>query len=362
MRLSTVAVFLAAAVHAVLLNGLCAATKLDVELEADKCHYVVGEMVVLQVKVENNGDINLPVWIDLLDSQIQIFLASPDAVARQFIIGGRAIPSVVPNAIALPPGESKYYPLRLLHHFSLSSEQGPISTLAFPETGEYEIFVKYPLFPERELFESNRIRIRVDEPKGGDAEVWQQLNDEKVLFFLQRGELWLNSQEVPRKVGEILTGVSDSAYHSTMRWALGRHYHRLRIENPAPEDIENGKLFRKALGIMLQHPSDRWEELFEDERLYVRRLVFTFPEPTPLDEAFALATRKTGVLLKRDPTVSEERWLRAEESDKSLAEFMRIFTAGGYSTWVRDGRGYRLVPVTETDKQPGGPKHAGPPP
>jgi hypothetical protein len=255
------------------------------------------------------------------------------------------LPSVVPDTIPLPSGESKYYPLRLLHRFTPSSDQASISALAFPEAGEYEIFVKYPLSPKRQMFESDRIRIHVDEPKGVDAELWKQLNDEKVLFFLQRGDLWYNSEEVPRRVAEILTSVPDSAYHSTMRWALGRHYYGLRIEEANPEDIENGKLFRKALGVMLQHPSDRWEQIANDDRLYVRRVVYAFPAPTPLGEVFTVATGQTGIPLKLDPAVSNERTLTSAKCDKSLDAFMRIFTLGGRSTWLRDGRGYRLVPV-----------------
>jgi len=105
MRVSTPAAFLAVALHTGLLDSLDAATKLAIELESDKRHYVVGETVILEVRVENTGGADLPAWIDILDNQIQIFLAHPGAVADQFTIGGRAIPSVVPNTIALPPGE-----------------------------------------------------------------------------------------------------------------------------------------------------------------------------------------------------------------------------------------------------------------
>jgi hypothetical protein len=138
-----------------------------------------------------------------------------------------------------------------------------------------------------------------------------------------------------------------------MRWALGKHYYRLRTATPLPnpEEIENGKLFRKALGIVLEHPTMEWKRTIDDRRLYTRRVVSEFLEPATLDEVLAVATQQTGVALRVDPAEGAKRecgWVR---TDRSLAEFMQFFVVGGWFKWVREGEGYRLVRMMEPDSQ-----------
>ena len=333
-----------------LMNLASASDELIVELASDKTEYVLGETVVLQVAVHNEGDQDLPVWVDKLADEIQIFLGSPGDAVPELEIGSEVIWEVIPSTVPLRKGEWKHYALRLLYSFGPWTTEKRASTLAFPEAGEYTIHVRYPLAPKRKMFNSSTIKILVKRPQGIDAEVWRELNHEPTLLFLQHGEH--ATQELACAIAEILIRIPDSAYHPAMRWALGRYYYRLRNAGPIvpnPEDIENGKLLRKALGIVLQHPSDRWERAIPDERLYVRRVVYALPEPTPLDEVFALATRQTGVPLIVDASINKRGSFSALKSDKSLADFMRFFTIPGDSTWIRDGWGYRLVSVKEAD-------------
>ncbi len=116
---------------------------------------------------------------------------------------------------------------------------------------------------------------------------------------------------------------------------------------PNPEDIENGKLYRKALGIVLRDPTD---SPGGDRRLFTRRVVAGFPEMTRFEEVFAVAERQTGVPLSCDPALKIRRFSTIK-IDQSLAQFMLGFTHRGDTKWVRDGRGYRFVPVKEAAEE-----------
>jgi hypothetical protein len=323
----------------------------------------LGQTVILWVTALNQSEEEQRVWVDELDSEIQVFLTGSDTAPRRFTIGWtRVVGKISPSTVSLAPQEAKHYALRVLHTFNPPTSGEHASALAFPAAGEYEIYVKYPLYPNRQMLESNTIRIDVNEPDAPDARIWKHLNDEKTLYFLQRGELWTGSEHVPVKIAELIRGTADSAYHASMRWALGKYYYRLRTTTrnmylPNAEDIEHGRLFRRALGIELQHPSSEWERIVRDRRLYTRRVVSAFPQDTPLDEVIAVATRQTGVPLRIDPTAGPKRRRASLYSDESLAEFMRSFTVGQRFTWVTDGRGYRIVPVPK----PAGGRDIAPP-
>ncbi len=340
------------------------ADSLQVTLSAIKQEFLVGEAIRILVQVKNVGSEPVKareLFVDDGEPDIGTFYSRDGDTFRQFHVFHYVDWDRSRDLLELAPGESWYYAMRLLYSAEVENR------LAFGELGDYWLKVHYLYWPARQedlkRLESNTIRIRVMQPDGHNLQIWENLRNDACLRFLQTGSLPLEErQEIPADIARLLVSAPDSAYHPAMRWALGRYYYQIRTTGtPLPnlEDIENGRLYRKALGIYLQDPTDR---LAGDERLFTRRVVVRFEEMTPVEEVLAAVEKQTGVPLTCDPALRKGRF-SCLEMDQSLAEFMwRVFASPGDKTWVRDGRGYHLVPVTETDKQPGGPKHAGPPP
>jgi hypothetical protein len=323
------------------------AESLQVTLSAISDDILVGETIRLCVQVENIGSDTIQareLCVDGCEPDIQVLFSRGGHDFKRWRLGIYPDLELMRRTLQLIPRDSWRYAIRLLY-----SAEAP-NGLPFEEPGDYRLKVRFPFWPPGPdaitWLESNSIRIRTKQPEGDDLRIWEKLRSDECLRFLQGG--FGPYQEVKKDISDDvahwLLGTPDSAYHPSMRWALGRYYDRLRRKDwdaPNPEDIENGKLYRKALGIVLRDPAD---SLGGDVRLFTRRVVVGFPEMTPLEQVFAVAEQQTGVPLSCDPALKTRRFSTLK-IDQSLAQFMLGFTHRGDTKWVRDGRGYRLVPV-----------------
>lgn len=324
------------------------AQALRIELSALKSECVIGEPVVLSVTVWNESESEIPAWIDLLSNQIQIWIARDDAPFVQYVKGVGAIPLVIPEVRPIAPGGSKVYVIRVLARFRPARARRLAAQLAFPEVGEYAIKARYPLYPDRKMFESNTIRIQICERTGVEAQIWAQIDEPRFLCFLQTGEYWGEGREHALKAAELLTSFPDSRYHAALRYALGQDYHTRRWDVPGSDDVEHDKLYRRALALeeelLLNIPRS---QAALERRLDLRRVEYHFPEYTPIHQVMKEATRQTGVSLKLGAGISRSSRFRSDRKDVSLRQFMQTLIDPGRSTWVRDGEGYRLIAMPE---------------
>jgi len=197
--------------------------ELDVFLVLQKEQYVVGEPVLLDVRLKNLGTRDLPAWVDALSYQIETYVRRGSGAFLQYSLGDFDLLKISPSVESVAPGQSKRYTLRILYTWYSRETRGRRSRLAFETPGEYDVKVVYPLFPKRDKFESNVIQIRVVKPEGTDATVWARLNHRDLLHFLQTG-VDPETSDVVDEILYVLTEFPNSTYCPAIRWALENHY------------------------------------------------------------------------------------------------------------------------------------------
>lgn len=326
---------------------------LKVRLTTPKKDYVLGESVPLRVTVKNTSNKTLKTWSVDLKWEIGINISRDGNTFKQFTRGTFTDAEVETPVEPLKPRAEKRYFFRVLYTFYRKQTPERRSRLAFDKPGEYFVQVRYPLFPKREMFESNTIRIRITQPKGADAKVWEVLNEPEFLYFLQSGLVPKQDQKFPLKTANLLHSVESSSYHPALRYTLQRYYHRLPNPRPGFGDVKHGKLFRSALGIEEELvaivPLLRTRPL-SYRKLDVQRVTYHFPNYTLLKEVLDEISRQTGVSLKLGPGIHETSRFRSVRKSVTLREFMQTLVDPGLTTWVHEDNGFRLISVKDAKK------------
>jgi hypothetical protein len=334
------------------LHVAAAADPVRVELASDSQEYVIGEPVVLSVTVTNVSQDEIQVLVDALDYHIGILISQDGTRFKQYTPGDRFIPYVIPRAEPLGPGESKVHTFRVLYTSYSRETPQRRSHLVFEKPGMYLVKARYPLFGKRESFESNMIRVRINQPQGVDAEVWKQINSPHFLYFLRSAEpnsVLRDYGDTPLRAARLLQSIPKSSYSPAIKYALERRYRERRrymLRERALEDPEL-QLIRSVTGI--EEPP---EGPFPDDRRLDVQISSHFPELTPLDEVCRQISRQGGVTLTVAPELRIRRMKRAPLTE-SLRRFMASLSGGGRTAkWIRDGDGYRLVPLPQPEAQP----------
>jgi hypothetical protein len=143
---------------------------------------------------------------------------------------GQVIGATVLNPVALVPGQSWDYELRI--GFGLFEEERKAAGrslrkhLAFEKPGTHRVRTGDNRTPHSPYtLESNTIEIKVVEPKGDDAAVWERLQRIDHAF---EGLQWCDgpSLEICRKFMALLQEYPKTGYRTALRAALRRAYYR----------------------------------------------------------------------------------------------------------------------------------------
>jgi len=320
----------------------------QVSVVSSSKQYVVGEPVLLTVTVRNHSQRQLQTWVDLLAYQIEIYTAVRGEPFQQYTVRNHDPYEIQPMVERLAPGKSKRYGIRVLYTFYFKETSERRSALAFAKPGTYSLKVRYPLYPDRQMFESNTIEFRINEPRGVDARVFQRINRPEFLYFLQSGLTPGDNHDVVREAVQIVRTVPKSSYHDALRWSLLHYYRHETHGGLRGMDAAKRALLeevRKVLGL----PDPAAGPFPEDKRLDAKVTCY-FAGGTPLEEAFKRVSEAGGVPLRLAPEM-RARMIYGTLQDKVLRKFMD--EQDEYKArWVRDGDGYKLVPAPDEKPKP----------
>lgn len=320
-----------------------------VDLASPKYEYVVGEPVLLSIRVRSVNPRPVPVYVDALRWQISVFISYSGGPYERFDPGIRFARNFLPPIKLIDMFETKRYTLPVLYSKNYSNPAR--SGLAFPKPGIYKIKIQYPIFGSKSRVEipSKPIEVRIRQPKGVDAKAWRLLNKPDLLYFVQRIEAH-SSEEADRyaaELVEILETIPRSSYRDDLLSVLRRYYYG-RIWSGRGEPCPKQEKLRKLLNVMSHRSlSFRFRRRppvhAVDRRLDVRQV--TLPEGTvELRTLLTQASLQTGVSLELGVRVGGgtlETW----GDCLSLGQFMQMLAEPGRTMWVRDGDGYVLEHV-----------------
>jgi hypothetical protein len=252
--------------------------------------------------------------------------------------------------VPFAPGHVRKYEIRVLYeHFTATP-------LAFAKPGLYWVKVRYPLTHERpgppkssetRRFDSNTILLRINEPQGFDANVWQTLRAPEFLYFMQSGLLPREHPEVPRKSAELLRKYPKNIYEPALRYALKKYYRHERwyglkdrvFDDPVMEQI------RTILGLPREPDGP-----YQADEILDQVVSFDFGDNMRVDEALKKLSDLTGVPLRVEPHYAD-RTISGKRENQTLRTIMAEFEhlQGKRAFWNRE-RGldyrYRLGKLT----------------
>lgn len=323
---------------------------LNVHLESSGSSFLFGQPVLLYVAVENTGAKSIRAWnvvVDGYEPEIALFVSADGKSFEKYQMGLFGFAEIKRTFVEIRPGQPLRYAMRIVY-----ARKEP-SRLAFPETGDYWLKVRYPRMAppeaERSEHESNVIKISVKEPKGTDAQVWKAIKAPEFIRFLQSGSESPDHPGLAIRAAELLDSVEQSSYHPALRYAVGAYYFKKRAidcldytrrEPFGSTDIRGGELLRRVLKVQSESYGLDWR--------LIRCRVAGFPkEATTVAEAVDFAWKVTGVPLAVAPNLRAEPYYAIPDYDATLGDFMQSAAMPGRSTWLRDGCGYRLVPTKE---------------
>ncbi len=242
-----------------------------VTLATPRSDYLLGEPVLLDVGFKNLTQQELrhrePVAKDV-EPDIEVYISGNGREFERCLMCG-AIAKRVPRYVTLKPGEAISYRLRVLRNArtgfqSISPRRA--SALAIERPGEYFLKVLYPTFSVQgpSHIESNVVAVRVKEPTGLDAKVWQRLQE-------------MNRPEKPMNVDAEL-------------WERIQHRYGVfaGIQSDSGPSVEHAK---NLIGILWESPKTSYAEAF---RSALRRFYFSQRLQVSLEER-ARIRQLTGV-------------------------------------------------------------------
>jgi len=321
-----------------------AAPSLQVTLSSPKGVYTLGEPVRLAITVKNVSDQTLYAWVDKLKwQQIQIEISNDGERFHTFVPGTREDYKIIPETRPLEPGKEKQYSFRILYTYYFSSKYARLNRLAFEKHGGYLIKARYRT--HRPL-ETNTIKIKVKQPQGSDAKLWQKLNQPAILKFLQSGEVLKGHEKLPLRAVEILKSAPKSSYANDLRWALKTYYYRDRRQAKRLWKLkeDEARLIRGVTGITVPPPQP-----FPNDMRLAQLITYQFPKRTPLEQALQVISRQSGVTLRLHPKLRVRTMssIRVTEPLRKLMRNLSVYKA----EWVRQGEGYLLKPADGKDQK-----------
>lgn len=321
--------------------------RVSVKLTAERTEFVWGEPVELIVIVKNETSAELKAW--KLAEQLDGELAFEPETKRYISTDGKTFKEyetgefpwtccITPRpTLTLEPAQELQIRLNILSRRDVRRKP-QVRHLVF-QPGTYWIKVRYPLIvSDREEFESDEIRVVVNEPTGEDSVVFSRLQTPDVLQFLQ-----CRTGEGAKEALNLLTSYPNSSYAPALTSALREHYdlRKRRLGDRVAYDDEELKSIRDALKIVEPPP---W--IFPDDDRLDARVTLDYPKPTPLADVLRDVSLQTGVRLRLLPELRARR-LTCIRQEISLRDFMEN-RASFNALWIPQGKEYLLMPLPET--------------
>lgn len=307
------------------------AVPLKVVVTTPKQIFVLGEPIPLDVSVTNVAQEAIKAY-DIIDHshgscpEFGIYIAQEDEAFRSYTPGDCIQADISPRRVFdLKPNGTLDYQLRVLY------ANAPPSNLAISEPGTYAIAVKHP---QVERVKSSVVKIRVTEPRGVDAKIWNAVQSRAFLYFLHWGAVAKEDAAIPLRAAELLKSHAESSYHDDLRWALKEYYQRHKDEL---SDYE-AQLIREVARIAVPRPDPT---VLDDDARLDQVITYHFPNQTPLNNVLRKATRQSGVSLAVDPKL-QKRTMASARVTQPLRTFMHGLANSG-AHWIRDGDGYLLA-------------------
>jgi hypothetical protein len=313
-----------------------------VTLETQRRDYLLGEPVVLDLRFRNlsNETIKVvevfveptyyeaPLWISRQGEQFQTFRPNTEIAKRER------------RTLVLKPMGSLTYKYRVV---GVPSNE---VRLALPKSGAYRVYSLYPLYvaggsPQSRELPSNVVEIRIQEPSGEDAKVWQQLRrDPALISLLQAEAVDEEHKDTPVRMAEILIAYPASRYAPALRHALLKVVPRLKDS----VSFEQASRLADILGIK---DFARAEDDPKEKRLDAIRKE-SFMQHTTVGHVLRSLSKDSGLALDSTPPL-KSRTIRMADSLATVRDCMRTLRSAVDGAWERRGEGYFLVPV-DADK------------
>lgn len=300
------------------------------KLSTPRRDYLLGEPVLLDLKFRNDskesikvvevviepGHYEAPVWIAPDGDRFEEFRPNVSDYKRSR------------QVFTLRMGDALEYQYRVIG----ASRTG--FQMPFAKPGAYRIYVVFPLYvagtPGTVEIPSNLVEVRVKQPAGDDAKVWDQLKDPAFLTLLQYENVDDKRKDVPLKLIELLRSYPNSGYAPALRMALSRIYFHKRSGLPQQDQHK----LAQALGITMI-------EGVADPRLDARRKE-PFEKDVPLSKLLA-SLSQLGVTLDALPELKEQK-VNISEAYTTLRGSMAALGDKLEATWEKRGDAYFLVP------------------
>lgn len=325
--------------------------KLEVVLHSAKPQYVAGEPVVLDLTLRNGGARPVPVLVEAVDYSIDVYLAQEGKPWERWCRGLVKLVTIMPSPMRpLPPGECKRYSFRILQTWYRSGTGELLPRLAFPTPGVYRAKAWYPVGESGTVLESSTVEFRVSQRQRIDVKVWDEINEQTFLQFLESGRVQRDHRDVVQKAIDVVRRWPKSSYDGAIRWALEQHFReRTRGfgKRGVPSDIKLDPELEAICGVLgiRRVPSGPYPE---DKRLDAW-ISYAFPEKTPFEHAFEVISTLSGVPLRVHPELRHRSMVSLPQTT-TLRTFMA--RCGENVVWVRDGNGYKLVPAAVQEPEP----------
>ncbi len=200
--------------------------EIEVQLTSQKQEYVLGEPVLLAIRVTNRTGkdiqaIKHPVMDDS-SSEIRLLISRDGTNYSKMEVGAFGeFRDDVQVSKTLRNEESWQFDLRAL----FTAYRG--NRLIFDKSGKWLVKASFPLrhhLQRREL-ESNVIPIVIKEPEFPNIELWRRIQGNGFLYFLQSGRMKFGHLETVSEAIDILREFKEGPYHPAIRYAL-RQYHK----------------------------------------------------------------------------------------------------------------------------------------
>jgi hypothetical protein len=193
--------------------------------------------------------------------------------------------------------------------------------------------------------ESNIVQVRITQPEGAEAKVFETIRRPEFLYFLQSGSMEPGHEKTAIEAARLYPSTHGTGYDAPVRRALQQEYERRRgrmsfEQAQADPDVTE---IRSALGIFEPLPGP-----FPDDRRLDVEIRFHFVEPISFEDKVAEFSRASRVPLRIDPALVRPGPSTSIKVTKPLRLMMKFMAETANAVWVREGEVYWLVPAGET--------------
>jgi hypothetical protein len=310
-------------------------------LSTPRRDYLLGEPVVLELALRNTSKEAIKlveIFVEPLYYEATLWIARNDRTFEQFH-SNAVIPKTKRRTLVLGPGDA------LKYHYRVVGTPWPKFRFAFPAPGDYRVYVVYPLWvvgvQETTNIKSNIVAVRIKQPEGEDAKVWEELKNPSLLTLLQTESVPEGWENEVRQLGKLLHTQPKSGYAPALRHLLVKLAPRMHGSLSFDEATRWGEMLGiKGFAWVEEDPADnRLDAIRKD----------SFMKETSVGDVLKSLSKASGAMLEAPPE-TKAKTIRIADSQASVRECMR--TLRHFGAWERRGDGYFLAPIQPSADKP----------